>query len=1137
MKVFNLAKLNRIMIAFVSCGAVLFGSVVQTASAKSVLDKINNMNQISYATANRDTHTAETETNRKQFKARGEKANHNKTDIKNENVNTYNINANGDVAVGSDATINKGSFNDYSKDKNATIDSHNVKDSHNTTGSNNTNIKIDTKQTNSAGNSDSKTSNTVTVKRNPVVANHDPVATNNANNKGRSKTNAKDNDRKNSGFAAQKNEKQSINNNEKGRLQGTVQNNKTKIRNSNVNTYNINAGGDVAAGSGATINKESFNDRSENKGATIGSYNTTGSYNTKDSNNTTVKINTEHTNSAGSRGANQSVKTVVVENNPVIIPKNENNKKVGRNKGNNNRNNGYKAGGVNNKRSGDATQNNQIRIRNKEVNEYNIDAYGDVAAGSGATINNNSYNDESKNKGAVINSHNTENSHNITNSGNVNIEIKETINESINHDPQGKLDSIQYKGVNQVYVKGWAYDEDNLNTAVNVEFRVGSENSDTKFTALANKLYSTQIGNHGFDGIYNVDLSKYVGWQEVHAFAKNIGNKGTDKNIGSGRINIPLIVNGNASINKSVENDRKFEVKGWTNTTRVDVFVGGKKLYQINVNNPNNIQQNFANTYTLPNDYNGQQVIVIEAVDATNISNKKEIGRDTISIEDWEYASLPDGWYEIVSAATSGVLFDVKNDLFVEGNKVYASGSYSKAFYLQNVGNKYFTLKAEQNDCYLSIPVIDCAKLSKSSTNSTSRWRLMYAKLKGTGSGYYLESQSAQNTAKRVLGVVNGQDLGLKEPLDYDSYRWKFVPVSAPKPPKPDVDGSVSVIENQENNKVHIKGWANTSRVDVVVGNTSYQISINNPNYERKDFDDVHTLSNNITGTQQVTVKAVDAADTSRNKNIGSGQVKQHYYNPEGECYVEIKNYNEMRYWGTAFDRDDPNTNLQIKLYFNNDTKESLTINTNNKHFDQTIQWDPKEIPEGGTLNKTVRIKAVNIQGGQDSFLYNNSVTFKSPIKVINEVRIARANNADGIPAKQFVDVYKENLKDKTYFVKYFNCDYRSKSPQGGPIENWINKDSVDTFACFRMTSIRKKAVYVDSNLKNIAKTRLDHEERIFENEDIVVIGLDNTYGSYCIRYLSIENEDDIRKDRWDEQSNYWNRRELKPNGQWIPLT
>ena len=85
--------------------------------------------------------------------------------------------------------------------------------------------------------------------------------------------------------------------------------------------------------------------------------------------------------------------------------------------------------------------------------------------------------------------------------------------------------------------------------------------------------------------------------------------------------------------------------------------------------------------------------------------------------------------------------------------------------------------------------------------------------------------------------------------------------------------------------------------------------------------------------------------------------------------------------------------------------------------------------------------------------------------------------------------------------------------------------------------AIRKKAVYVDSNLKNIAKTRLDHEERIFENEDIVVIGLDNTYGSYCIRYLSIENEDDIRKDRWDEQSNYWNRRELKPNGQWIPLT
>ena len=55
----------------------------------------------------------------------------------------------------------------------------------------------------------------------------------------------------------------------------------------NTNT-NITAGGNVASGSGATVNDHSYNDESVNKGAEINSGNTEGSYNTKDSGNTNV---------------------------------------------------------------------------------------------------------------------------------------------------------------------------------------------------------------------------------------------------------------------------------------------------------------------------------------------------------------------------------------------------------------------------------------------------------------------------------------------------------------------------------------------------------------------------------------------------------------------------------------------------------------------------------------------------------------------------------------------------------------------------------------------------------------------------------------------------------------------------------
>ncbi len=1072
MEHFNFNILIKILVGLL-CSMFLFGSVVQTVSAENALVSFENRNQISFGNAtrtnnvqreernsNRNNKTDRMQERRNQAKSPTSQPGTNKTEINNENSNNYNITASGDVVIG---TMNKDSHNDNSvninnskndnrvydksinnseidnsKNKGATINSHNTKDSHNTTNSYNVNV---TK--NGSGQTNANSAGTVNVKKNSNTnrqADQNTARTQNA----------------------------SSGNNTGSKQYDSVKSNPATQQNTSVkNSTNLNTS-------------------------------------------TNVQVNTPHNNS-----------------NPR---QQQNNKNFG-NRGNvSNTNTAQKM-----------QQKNRTTVNNKNTNNYNIKSEGDVVIGEmkkdshdNNSINidnsrndnrvydssiNNSKIDNSKNKGATINSHNTENSHNVTNSGNVNIEVKETIKENINHDPQGNLDSIQYKGVNQVYVKGWAYDEDNLNTAVNVEFRVGSENSDTKFTALANKLYSTQIGNHGFDGICSVDLSKYVGWQEVYAFAKNIGSAGTDKKIGSGRINIPLIVKGEATVNTFTDNNRKFEVKGWTNTTRVDVYVDGKKLYQINVNNPNNSQQNFAETYILPNEYKGQYLIVVEAVDATNVSNKKEIGRETINIiiKDWLYASLPDGWYKIVSAATSGVLFDVKNDSFVEGNKVYASGSYWKAFYLQNVGNNYFTLKADLSDCYLAIPVVNCAKLSKSNTSSISRWRLMYEKSQGTGSGYYLESQSAQNSEKRILGIVNGQDLGLKEPLDYDSYRWKFIPVNAPKPPKPDVDGSVSVIENPENNKVHIKGWANTSRVDVAVGNTSYQISLNNPNYERKEFDDVHTLSNNISGTQQVTVKAVDAADTSRNKNIGNGQVTEISFNPEGKVdYIVIKDFNNLIFNGSAVDKDDLNANIQINVYFDEELKYSIFTQNRKFNFDKKI-----DVREDTILKQKVRIEALNIGGGKNVDLYVGDGQFENPIRSISGIRLS--NGSYGFPYKQLVYILKEDRVAGTYYIRYNDHNRENVQPDNGITrEGWVNKGAFYEYTGWQgqIKSGEKRPVYLDEAMTNRGNTanipegqNKQPKENVWPNADVFVIYGNDQRTRYMIRYNS--SVDNIWKDRW----------------------
>ena len=171
MKHFDFSKLKKAVVAGLTCSVVFFGSVAQTVSAENVFANFGNRNQISFASVNtnaaqrearnknRNDKVSQMQEKRNEAKPANSQVGNNKTEINNENSNNYNISAAGDVVIGTmhkdshndnsvninnskndnrvyDSSINNSEI-DNSKNKGATIDSHNTKNSHNTTGSNN----------------------------------------------------------------------------------------------------------------------------------------------------------------------------------------------------------------------------------------------------------------------------------------------------------------------------------------------------------------------------------------------------------------------------------------------------------------------------------------------------------------------------------------------------------------------------------------------------------------------------------------------------------------------------------------------------------------------------------------------------------------------------------------------------------------------------------------------------------------------------------------------------------------------------------------------------------------------------------------------------------------------------------------
>lgn len=95
------------------------------------------------------------------------------------------------------------------------------------------------------------------------------------------------------------------------------------------------------------------------------------------------------------------------------------------------------------------------------------------------------------------------------------------------HNPIGCVDECESKEVGKLKIRGWAIDEDNYLSQLDIHVYIGPENNATGYNIGAANTNRPDVDNvyhcgqyHGFDTTINTDRT---GWQRVRIFAINVG--------------------------------------------------------------------------------------------------------------------------------------------------------------------------------------------------------------------------------------------------------------------------------------------------------------------------------------------------------------------------------------------------------------------------------------------------------------------------------------------------------------------------------------------------------------------------------------------------------------------------------------
>lgn len=241
-----------------------------------------------------------------------------------------------------------------------------------------------------------------------------------------------------------------------------------------------------------------------------------------------------------------------------------------------------------------------------------------------------------------------------------------TANQAEAMNPQGYFDFVQSNTPNQIRVRGWAFDRDNVNHKVRIHVYVGGsvganvpsyEIRADKFRPDVNRAFPGVGDYHGFDSTINVDTSR-TGNQAIYIYALNDVGSGTFVELGSKPVNIKT-----ASINRVTNHNpqgRVFQVDSPSNNTlhvkgtawdddnpsgtvRVHVYVGGTPgsnvpQYEIRADRANH---EFEDTRNIGNSKTGSQTVHVYALNDYGPGTFQEIWTGNVNIKGVEKFDYP----------------------------------------------------------------------------------------------------------------------------------------------------------------------------------------------------------------------------------------------------------------------------------------------------------------------------------------------------------------------------------------------------------------------------------------------------------------------------------------------------------------
>ncbi|MBO6177947.1 MAG: C40 family peptidase [Selenomonadaceae bacterium] len=238
--------------------------------------------------------------------------------------------------------------------------------------------------------------------------------------------------------------------------------------------------------------------------------------------------------------------------------------------------------------------------------------------------------------------------------------------------PEGYFDLVQSDSPNQIRVKGWAFDRDNVNYKVRIHVYVGGgvgakvpsyEIKADKYRPDVNRVHQGVGNNHGFDSVIKVD-GAWTGNQTIHIYALNDVGSGTFVELGSKTVNIKTnnrVTNHNPQgqvFQVDSPSDYTLHVKGraWDDdnpngTVRVHVYVGGTPgssvpQYEIRADKANHT---FEDTRNIGNSKTGNQTVHIYALNDHGPGTFQEIWSGNVNIK----SSVSSRQQNMASAAES----------------------------------------------------------------------------------------------------------------------------------------------------------------------------------------------------------------------------------------------------------------------------------------------------------------------------------------------------------------------------------------------------------------------------------------------------------------------------------------------------